>query len=385
MKKIIFIFIILIQVVITSGCWNYKEINDVSIAAGIAVDYDKEKDKVISTTEIVYPMVTNGETKIQPEVIKAEGRNIFESIRNMIPLTGKKVFWAHAKVIIISEEVAKNEDILISLIDFAKRDAEYRDDIWVILSKEKTAGEILKTDVMIQDIVSFQLEDILKNEKGVEKYHSVPLWKFADDLSSEGIEPTLPTVGIASYKDKKIAQMYGTGVFKGAKLVGWLNGDETKSFLFIMGKINGGVIIVNKDTSKRPVRIGLEIFKNKTKIKSIYEDGEIKIKINTKTTVNINELESQIDFISEQGRSIVKKEAEKLMENKIKNLIKKVQKEYDSDIFGFGSVIEREHPEIWKEIKNDWDKIFRDLKIEVKSEIKIRGSALRSKPIKVGS
>ncbi|QZY54580.1 Ger(x)C family spore germination protein [Crassaminicella profunda] len=385
MKKIILIFIILFNAIFTTGCWNYREINDMSIAVGMAVDYDKENHKVILTTEVVYPMVANGDTKIKPEIIKAKGKNIFEAIRNMIPLTGKKVFWAHAKVIIISEEVAKNEDMLISLVDFAKRDAEYRDDIWMILSKEKTAGEILKTDVLVQDIVSFQLEDILKNERGVEKYEAIPLWKFVDDLAAEGIQPSLPTVKITSYKDKKIAEMYGTGVFKGTKLVGWLNGDETRSFLFVIDKIKGGVIVVEEGTPKEPIRVALEIFKNKTKVKSIYENGELTMKINTETTVNINELESQIDFINEKGRSKVKKDAEKLLESKIKKIIKKVQKEYNSDIFGFGSIVEREHPKVWKEVKKDWDKIFRELKIEVNSEINIRGSSLRSKPIKVGN
>ncbi|QXM05082.1 Ger(x)C family spore germination protein [Crassaminicella indica] len=385
MKKIILIFIICMYIIIASGCWNYREINDVSIAVGTAVDYDKEKDEIILTTEVVYPMLIDGKTKMKTEIIKTKGKNIFEAIRNMIPLTGKKVFWAHAKVIIISEEVAKNDKILISLVDFVKRDAEFRDDIWMILSKEKTAGEILKTDAMIQNIVSFQLEEILKNERGIEKYHAVPLWKFVDDLETEGIDPTLPTVKITPYKDKKIIQMHGTGIFKASKLVGWLDGNDSKCFLFIMDKIKGGVIIVEEKTPKEPVRVALEIFKNKTKTKSTYENGEITINININTTVNINELENQIDFINERGRSMVKKDAEKLIENKIKSIIKKVQKEYDSDIFGFGSIIEREHPKLWKEIKDDWDKIFKDLKIEVKAEVNIRGSALRSKPIKVGS
>lgn len=384
MKKIIFIFIILFNMILNTGCWNYKEINDLSIAVGAGVDYDKEKEQVILTTEAVYPMVVDGQTKIKPEIIKTKGKNIFEAIRNMIPLTGKKVFWAHAKVIIISEEVANNEDILISLVDFAKRDAEYRDDIWIMISKEKTAGEILITDVLIQSVVSFQLEDIFKNERGIEKYDAVPLWKFVDDLAIEGIEPTLPAVEIKHYKDKKIAQVNGMAVFKGTKLVGYLDGKETKSFLFIMDKIKGGVIVVEKGIAKKITRVALEIFGNETKVKSSYEKGELTMKINTKTKVNINEIESQIDFINEKGRSMVKKEAEKLIEDQIKGVIRKVQKEYNSDIFGFGAVVEREHPKVWKAVKHDWDKIFRDIKIEVNSEVNIRGSALRSKPIKVG-
>ncbi|TCO74968.1 Ger(x)C family spore germination protein [Marinisporobacter balticus] len=384
MKKIIFIFFIVFGTTLISGCWNYGEINDAAIAVGAAVDYDKQRDKILLTAEIAYPMIEHGETKIKSEMVKSEGKNLFEAIRNAIQVTGKKLSWAHAKVIIISEEVAKNKDVLIGIIDFIKRDAEYRENISLILSKEKTASEILKTDTLIQDIVSFQLEDIFENESGVGKYHVISLWKFVDDLATEGISPTLPTVRVSDFRDKKIAEMYGTGIFKGVKKVGWLNGDETKSFLFIIDEIKGGVITVTQETPEKPVKIALEIFKNKTKSKPIYENGEITIKINTKTIVNINELENHIDFTNEEGSRLVKKKAEKDIENKIKGVIKKVQKEYDSDIFGFGSMVEREYPELWKKIKDNWDQVFKDLKIEVKAEVDIRGSALRSKSIKVG-
>lgn len=380
-KKYIFFLMIVLNIMIISGCWNYTEINEVAIAVGAAVDYDKKEDQIILTVEVVYPTIEAGETKMKPGIITSKGKNFFDAIRNTVSKEGKKLFWAHAKLIIISKEIANNQELLISLMDFIKRDAEYRDDMWIVLSREKTAREILKTDVLIQDIVSFHLEDILKNEQPISKYNAVPLWKFVDDLSAEGISPTLPTARIRNYKNKKIAEVYGTAVFKGAKVMGWLNGDETKSLLFIIDKIKGGVIVVEQKMSTRPVKIALEIFENKTKTEAVYENEDLTMKIHIKTTVNINELDSQVDFISKN--EIVKKNAEKLIENKVKKVIRKVQKEYNSDIFGFAGVIERQNPDLWKAIKPNWDNVFKNLNIEVNVEMNIRGSALRSKPIKV--
>lgn len=381
MKKYMLCFLILLIVSTLVGCWNYGEINDFSIAVGTGVDYDKKRDKMILTTEVIYPMVSNGETKLEPEIIKSEGQNFFDAIRNMIQTTGKKVFWAHAKVFVISEEVAKNEKVLISIIDMIKRDENFRDDIFIMFFKGKNAGNVFKSDALVQDIITFQIDDIIKNKKGVEKYYPIQLWEFVDNLASDGIAATLPTVSVSKYKDKKVVEVYGTEVFKGIKPIGWLNGEETKAFLFIIDKLEGGTLVVEIEGTK----IALEIFKNKTSVEPIYENGKLTMNIHTKTVVNINELETQIDFTSEKGRGLIKKEAEALIENKIKKIIYKVQKEYGSDIFGFGNMVEREYPKLWRENKEKWDEIFKDLDIQVKSEIEIRGSALRSKPIKVGS
>ncbi|MCT4605162.1 MAG: Ger(x)C family spore germination protein [Marinisporobacter sp.] len=380
MKKKILLAMLLFWVSIFSGCWNYSEINDFSIAVGTGVDYDKKRDKLLLTTEVVYPMVTNGETKLEAQIIKSEGQNFFDAIRNIIQITGKKVFWAHAKVFVIGEEVAKNKKALITLLDMIKRDENFRDDIYIMLSKEKSAGDIFETDVLVQDIVTFQMNDIIKNKKGVEKYYPVQLWKFVDDLASEGISPTLPTVRATEFKNKKVLEVYGTEVFKGIRPVGWLNGEETKTFLMIIDELEGSLLNIEKKDQK----IGLEIFKNKTKVDPIYENEKITMKMDVRTVLNISELESETDFISEKGRNLVKKEVESVIEKRIKTLIEKVQNQYASDIFGFGNYVERKYPEYWKIHKQNWNEIFKNLNIEVKSEVNIRGSALRSKPVKVG-
>ncbi|WP_053955686.1 Ger(x)C family spore germination protein [Inediibacterium massiliense] len=380
MKKIMGV---ILSIIFLSGCWNYREINNTSIAAGLAVDYDKNKKQVILNAEIIYPTIAGGETTLKSQIVRGEGRNSFDAIRNMIQTTGKKIFWAHAKIIVIGEEAAKNEKVLISLIDFAKRDAEARDDLWVLVSKEKTAEEILTMNPLIQDISSFQIEDILKNEKGISKYVATPLWKFVDDLSSEGISPVLPTASTNIFEGKKIVEIYGTEVFKKAKPVGWLNGNETKSLLFVLDKLKGGALVIDQKQEKSYQKIALEILKNKTKIEPIDKDGQIIINISTKTTVNINDLESKINFMDKKIMSEIQKTAEKKIEEDIQKVVEKVQKEYNSDIFGFSQSIERKYPKLWTEMKPNWDRVFKNLKVNVHSDVLIRGSALRSKPIEV--
>jgi len=383
-KRYLLISIIIVALSI-SGCWNYSEINDKRIVAGAAVDYDKEKDMMELTVELVKPVMRQAQTLMERETFESLGGNLFNAIRNLISETGKKIFWSHAKVLILHEDLVKEKDKFLSVIDFIKRDAETRDDIMLLISREKTAKEILKTNVKVYDIISFHLEDMLQNYKSISKYRSVPLWKFVDELSSEGISATLPTVETGTYNKKDISQIYGTAVFKGAKIVGWLNGMETKGFLFAIDEIKGGTVVVDEvKVTKPPIDITLEIIRSLTKVKPLYRDEKLTMKVDIKTTVNINEIDGSVDFMDEKNLEAIEKSGENGIKKMVEHVIKKVQEEYKSDIFGFGAAISRDMPDLWKNIKSDWDNIFSKLDVEVNADLKIRGSALRSKTIKIG-
>ncbi|WP_432405320.1 Ger(x)C family spore germination protein [Wukongibacter sp. M2B1] len=369
----------------TTGCWNYSEINDKRIIAGSAVDFDKKNEMLQLTVELVKPILSGEKSEMGSETYESAGDNMFNAIRNVISKTGKKIFWSHAKVLILSEDIINQEDKFLSVIDFIKRDAETRDDIMLLVSKEKTASEILKTDANIQNIISFHLEDMLQNHGSISKYRAVPLWKFVDELAAEGISPTLPAIQVSTYNNRDLSQIFGTAVFKGTKIVGWLSGSETKAFLFVIDELEGGTIVIEeKNLIKKPIRIAFEIFKSKTKIKPLYKDDKLIMRIDIKTVVNINEIDGDIDFMDEKNLELIQKNGENTIKNMVESVIKKVQKEYKSDIFGFGATLSREKPDLWKELKPDWDNIFSKLDVEVNSELEIRGSALRSKTIKVG-
>lgn len=383
-KRLLMIFIIM-MVISTSGCWNYSEINDKRIVAGSAIDYDKEKDMLELTAELVKPVISGKKTLMQRETFDSLGENFFNAIRNLIPKTGKKIFWSHAKVLILNDNLVKEKNKFLSVIDLIKRDPETRDDVMLLVSREKTAGEILKTDVKVQDIISFHLEDMLKNYKSISKYRAVPLWKFVDELSSEGISATLPTVEVATYNHKDVSRIYGTDVFKGIKIVGWLNGTETKAFLFVIDEIKGGTLVVeDAKLAKKPINMAFEILKNVTKVKPVYKDEKLTMKIHIKTTVNIDEIDGNVDFMNEKNLGIIEQDGEDVIKNMVEDVIRKVQKEYKSDIFGFGATLNRNMPKLWKELKPDWDNTFSKLAVEINVDLEIRGSALRSKTIKIG-
>ncbi|QZY54578.1 Ger(x)C family spore germination protein [Crassaminicella profunda] len=381
-KKKIFLLMICISICVLSGCWNYKEIDDTRLVAGMALDYDEKKNEYITTIEIINP-ASKKETIMSGELYKSRGKLPFDGVRDIIMKTGRKLYWAHAKTIIISQNIAEKK--IISILDYIYRDAEFREDMRLMVSKEKTAKEILEMyeEKKVYPIRAFHLDDVVESEKSTGKYHCGQVWKFIKDLYAEGVSSTLPAIRNISVGGKIHPYIGGLAVFKGEKMVGWLDELETQGFLWVTDHIEGGVVVVESKMNEKSTLVTLEILKNKTKIKPIYKEDEIVMKIDIETDVMIGEIGGVQDFIGKEGRIILKKDTEKQIKTQVENVIKKVQKDYDSDIFKFSKSIKKEMPDMWKKIKPDWDKVFKDLKTDINVVVNIKGSALKSKPIKV--
>ena len=53
MKKFVLIIITLFILLISSGCYNYKEINDMAIVSSIGIDKDNKNDKYTVSAQIM--------------------------------------------------------------------------------------------------------------------------------------------------------------------------------------------------------------------------------------------------------------------------------------------------------------------------------------------
>lgn len=385
MKRIKSLFAITVIAIISlslSGCWNYRDVNDLNIVSGIAIDINPDNNNYLITAEIVEIATGGKESILSSSKVQAEGKTLFDAVRNMISVAGKKSFYSHMKVVIISQYVAKEG--LIQVIDFISRDSEPRFELNLLVSKEETAHEILNYEGIGEQLRCLKLHEMLESQKSLSKAPIIENNKFIQAVSSDSECAILPLVGGKMINGEKVLEVSGTALFKKDKLIGFLDGDETKYLLFIKNMIKSCVLPEmgkGEDTSHT---ISLEVFKNKTNIMPVYLDGEISININTKTTVSIAEYGNRTNLIDGEGGDLVKTNAGKALEKNINALIRKVQIEYDADIFGFGNEIKIKMPSVWREISSDWDNLFENLTVNVKSEMDIKASGTLMKPISIG-
>lgn len=361
-----------------SSCWNYREINDMSIVSGVAIDKGGADGKYEVTVELI-DIQQGKDINMHSKYITLSGDTMFEISRNMISLIGKKLYWSHSKSIIISEDIAR--DGISAILDWYSRDAETRTDAYILVSKENTAKEVLKSKPVTENYTSFELSKLLKNEDTLSNVPVVDLWDILDTLAQDGLSTWLPTVKINKNNDDNILQVDGSAIFSKDKLIGCIDENSTKNILFAKDKVKGGLLVLDKE-SESPVTF--EIFKNKTTIKPSVEKGNLQFNIYTDTTVSLDEIQSDYEFYTEEGKSELENELSDMLQKSIYSSIKRIQSEYGADILGFGAKLNENNPATWNDVKDDWDKTFKTLTISVNSKVNIKNSAVTSKPIKVG-
>ncbi len=367
--------------VFTSGCWNYREIDQLSVVAGVAIDKGIH-EKYSITVELV-DVVSGKEQQTKSKTVTMEGKSIFEAVRNEISLIGNRIYWSHAKVLIISEEIAREG--IIEAIDWFNRDAETRSDIQILVAKGRSAVEILKTKGLTEEVTSFELDEILANERSVSNAPVIEAWKFTNIIASEGVGAIAGVVDLKEDEGKYRPYIMGTAIFRNDKLVGFIDGDETKYMLFVQNELKGGVLVEEIKGDDHEITIALEIFKNRTKIKPVInDDGNIEMHIKVEVKAAIDELGGTKNVIEGDKQKELERMAEETLKKGIENIIKKVQKDFDVDIFGFGIKIRQDCYDKWKLIAKNWEVHFKKLKVYVETKVDIKNSAMLSKPLKIG-
>lgn len=377
LKKVILAFISLILLISVTGCWNYSEVDDIAIVSGVGIDKGKSEGELAVTVEIVDTKKGSKSNQSGIKMLTLSGPTIFDIVRGMISITGEKLFWSHSKVIVISEELAREG--VIRVIDWYNRDTETRSDVYIFVSKEKTAQEVISLSSVTESILAYELAQQMRIEKNTSTAPVVEIFDFIDKLEASGEYAMAPLIYIHEQNKIKNARVSGTAIFNKDKMVGTISGDETKFMLFARDEIKGGVLPLNDEKGKPA--FSLEILSNRTKVKPVWNDGKLQMQINTVTQVGLDEVMAPKEFNDINSKKVLEKRAGKELQQQILSVIHKVQKDYQADIFGFGELVHERMPENWKKIKQNWRQEFTQLDVVVNSKVMIKISGQTSRSI----
>lgn len=376
---------LIVSASLLTGCWDYREIDSLAIVAGMGIDqgeHGKKYHLAIDVVDMAGNSSSSGSNSAMfSKILQCDGDTIFDAIRDSIKLSGKRLYFGDCKVVVISEKLA--EKGIIPVTELIDRDAEFRRTTDLFISRGKTATEVLKSPPMNETICSFEIDDMIKTDKkALAEEPYVRLFEANNMLASDGTALTLPVL-VTSNKNNGTSQLYGAAVFKGSRLCGFLGGEETQYLSFIKDNIRFSILVLDKKFGGEGDT--LEIFRSQTRINPLISNGKVKIAISIKIKADLGENGGKKTYSTLSGFEELEKIGEKTVNYNVKNLIKRVQKKFDSDIFGFGSAVNRKDPATWNELKLKWNKLFSTLECDVHTEIDIENSATLKERPKVGS
>lgn len=384
MKKIL---ITLSFIFICCGCYNYKELNDLAITSAIGIDKSDDGYKVTAQVVNTQKEGTDNNSSSDPKIIIYEhtSKTVQEAVRYMVLESPKRLYPNHMQVIIISEDVAK--DGILESLDLFFRDSELQKNFYVLIAKDVSANQILKTLTPADSIVSSNIKKSLESDSS---YLGITELVTYDELINTYLNPnkeiSLPSVTLkgkmkGSDKIDNIEQSDSStkvvlsqmAIFKDDKMIGYLDDKQSIALSFIKGKINntiikykcnGGYVVVETTNSKSSINVD-----NK---------GNFRIKISGDAA--INEVSCDINLENDNSISKINKQVNKEIKKNVNNTIKYVKNNYNSDIFNFLDILYKNQYSLYKKISNDWYKDkFKDSKIDIDVDIKVieKGNTLK--------
>lgn len=379
MKKIKIILGIFVLCLFTSGCWNYRELNELAITTGISIDIKDDK-------YIISYMIANskksqdssGKSEANTVVLSGEGNSISEAYMNLNSKNPKIPYISHLEVIIISEDIAKQG--VTKILDFLMRNPESRKEFFIVLSKGTTASSILET---LSPLEAFPSQNVAQNIISNKDDQSIIILEdysdFVSNVLKQGVNPVLSGVEIEGETEEAKKQeslesstpnanikINTLGIFKDDKLIGWANEEETIGINIINNET--GSVLLNAKCDNEYMASTLTNIGTESKIS--LEGENPKIKLNVKATGALVEINCKKNLEETNTIDELKTNFENTLERLIKNSIELAQKKYKSDIFGFGNMIYKQNFKKWNQIKNNWDnEIFPNIEFEVDVDI----------------
>lgn len=353
MKKIVLIIITLFILLISSGCYNYKEINNMAIVSSIGIDKDNKNDKYIVSAQIMNSKESENSEDSQITVYTKEGDTVHEALRNITLKSPRKLYGNHLSKIVLSEEVAKEG--IDNILDTFNRVTEVRNEFIITIVKEDKASDVLKvlttTESIPAEYVKLSLK-IADETSGLT--YATKLDEFISLYLKKGIDPVVPVLKIDK-KEKKgttINNITTTNpiskiviedlaVTNKGKLETYLKNEEVIGYNFLRNQIQKMIIPVKCDDENNYASIS--ILKNKTKSSAEKKDNKYIINFNINSEAIITEYNCKKDLTDEK----VIKELEKDTEKKIKRYIKKSlnkQKETKGKFLGLERIIYLDYP-----------------------------------------
>lgn len=369
-----------------TGCWSSKEIEDLALYAGLALDsarpapveeifeekgstYTKE-NKVMATVQIVPAKMASAEEQSGTQTqspfynVSGTGDSVLEIFRQFSIRMDRPIIGHHLKVIVFSAELLKQQSIE-QATDFLLRDNDIRPSTMVFVSQ----GPAIDTlNISIPgEVPSFHIAGMMRNRGRTSKVLNTVSLTNLDALTHAEKSFVLQNI-VTGDKETEFA---GAAIIKGSTghWIGTLNQEDTECLNWLRNEGSSG-IIKSKDWDGETLTF--EIKSLKSKITPVIKGDSVSFEVKVTTegrlieTWNENNTPSTHAF-AEKADDIVRERLAEMM----KHLIDSLQNKYKAEVAGFGDRLAIKHPKVWRKLKDNWDETFTKTEVRFTYDVSI--------------
>lgn len=350
----------------------------------------------------------NGGSKDGYTYVTVDAPSFFTGLDMLNASVPRRLVFTHAGLIVISEELAK-DGLLGEYIAPISRFREIRGSAHMVVTKGSAFDFIKANTPFIGTTLFKEYQTAIAESENTGFFPHTTLNDFYEALLSTHRQPIM-TMGAVNqfesfqeqgskwdnefkpggeylagqlprYGQNKI-EYWGTALFDQDKMVGELNGTQTRALLMIRGEFERGFFTV-QDPKKPELIIPLDIRQAKNpKVKVRFDKDTPTIELTLYLTGNILAIQSRLHYEEDPLLLLLEDNFIEYAENQVNQLINKC-KSLNIDVFRFGDVAARQFGTIdaWEEY--NWNKNFKDVRVttQVKFSINNTGTRIKSTPI----
>lgn len=345
--------VVLVILLILSGCVQKKILDDINLISGIGFDYSSDK-KIIGT--IIFPVylpnqAPKNETRSAKSLIK---KTILEDIGRQ---TADPIETGSMEIALFGQELANKKGIL-DLVDAFQRDPSVGSGLYLAIV-DGEAKKMLEGDFgKIKDSAT-HISEIIEHNIKQEDLPKTNLHQFLFDYYQKGKTPYMPQL---KQIEKNTVEINGVSLFKHGKIVDFVPANKMFFFKLLVDRYSKGFHHVKMENGLAAVR----------SIRSrhhfqLTKNNPAEIEINIKVEGIVNEFTGNEDLKPYLIKQIEKK-FEKEINEECLAMVKKFQKK-QIDPIGFGHFVKTKTRGF--DYKQWRESGYQDLTVKINSKVKI--------------
>lgn len=343
--------IILTCTTAVTGCWDMKDISEVSPVLGIGID-EGENGTVDATFQIPGGAETGSEQGSMGKqgtsrIIEGVGSTFELAIQDAQTKTSRTLLFQHNMVLLFSDSYAKKRGIG-EILSYTERSHDFRENELIAVTDEKPKDIVAQRDTGEYVNAQFLRQLTKKNELTVV---STEL-RFVNDILSPSHAAFTAWIGKSSSGNPRIS---GLAVFRGDKLITLIPHEQCQGFLWPYRSLRNVDLELRMPRSNGVATVRVVISKPKIQFEGLQQNVPVyDIRVGGMAQIKRAPRGTKIDskFMSKIRESIRER-----LTHDIDVSVAKLQ-ERGVDAEGFGNAASRQNPIIWKSISKQWSTIF---------------------------
>lgn len=399
MKKTVqklLLLMLFICLICSAGCWDRREINDSTVPLALGIDISKDKNVILSVL-LAEPKPPGQSSGDPTGTIVAAGSDYSVSLaaRRVLLSLSRVPDWTHVRSLLVSENAARSS--LPQIADFMARNRNISPNTTMLIAMQEPPEDFL-TNVGSTGRGLKQLVRV--NEFLLGAYVPISMGDFTFALMTPGIEPAVPQVIMKELpsikndpangdkdekkkdtKNKRIV-LQGTAVFKGKKMVGSLNENESSGYRWLKsaGKTGGFLQVTSPGSTDD--QISLEILHFSQKASALVSGRTVSMHIDINVQMAFYEESCSCDLLTPAMLTKLEAVASAEISRQIKDCIMRSQ-QLNSDILGWGLNLQQHHPDVWKSLGPEWNNIYPFIDYDVKVKTNVVHTYLTNRSFKI--